>query len=144
MNWYFDSSVLVAAAVRAHSHHARAAGILDELVKKKHRGYVSAHGLVEVYSVLTRAPFTPPVYPSEAWQILEQSFVPNLEVVTLSGKEYRDVIRDCAARGVAGGLVYDALHLRCAEKAGCERVYTFNVKEFRRLAPQLEDRICAP
>ena len=144
MNWYFDSSVLVAAAVRTHSHHARATGILDELVKKKHRGYVSAHGLVEVYSVLTWAPFTPPVYPSEAWQILEQSFVPNLEVVTLSGKEYRDVIRDCAASGVAGGLVYDALHLHCAEKAGCERVYTFNVKEFRRLAPQWEDRISAP
>lgn len=104
---------------------------------------MSAHGLAEVYSVLTRTPFTPPVYPGEAWQI-QQSFLRHLEVVALSAKEYQDVIRHCASNGISGGLVYDALHLRCAEKVRSDRVYTFNVKDFRLLAPNLESRICAP
>jgi hypothetical protein len=54
------------------------------------------------------------------------------------------VIRACAEQGVMGGAVYDAILLRCTEKAGAERVYTFNVADFRRLAPGLTDRIAAP
>jgi hypothetical protein len=44
-----------------------------------------------------------------------------------------------------GGLVFDALHLHCAEKAQCDRIYTFNVKDFRALAPDaLVAKIAAP
>jgi hypothetical protein len=68
MNWYFDTSVLVPAAVRRHPHNAPALAVLEELVRRKHRGCISAHGLTEVYSVLTRTPLKPPLYPSEAWQ----------------------------------------------------------------------------
>jgi predicted nucleic acid-binding protein len=145
VNWYFDTSVLVAAAVTHHPHHAPALAVLDELVGRKHRGYLSAHSLTEVYSVLTRTPFKPPLYPSEAWQIIEEMIVPHLELVTLTPKEYREVVRHCAANGWAGGKVHDAVHLRCAQKAGCDRVYTFNVKDFRTLAPpDLADRIAVP
>ena len=37
--------------------------------ERKHHGYIGADGLTEVYSVLTRTPFKPPLYPSEAWQV---------------------------------------------------------------------------
>ncbi len=145
MNWYLDSSVLIAAAVKGHVHYSRAVTILDEMVTKKHHGYTSAHSLAEVYSVLTRTPFAPPVYPSEAWQIIDQSFLPHLGIVALSAKEYQRVVKGCAANGWAGGRVYDAIHLQCAQKLDCDRIYTFNVKDFRALAPEsLEEKVCAP
>jgi len=145
LNWYFDTSVLVPAAVTRHPHNAAALAVLEELVSRKHHGCVSAHSLTEVYSVLTRTPFKPPLYPSEAWQIIEEMILPHMELVTLSPKEYQDVVRRCAAGGWAGGRIHDAVHLRCAQKAGCDRIYTFNVKDFRALASSdLVGKISAP
>ena len=70
--------------------------------------------------------------------------LPNMELATLTPEEYRDPVRHCALSGWAGGRVHDAVHLRCAQKAGCGRIYTFNVKDFRELAPQeLLDKIAA-
>jgi len=145
VNWYFDTSVLVAAAVTHHPHNAPALAVLEELVSRKHRGYLSAHSLTEVYSVLTRTPFKPPLYPSEAWQIIEQMILPHMELVTLTPRDYREVVRHCAVNGWVGGKVHDAEHLRCAQKVGGDRVYTFNVKDFRALAPSdLADKIAMP
>ena len=42
------------------------------------------HSLTEVYSVLTQTPFKPPIYPSEAWQIIEQMILPHMELITLA------------------------------------------------------------
>ena len=145
MNWYFDSSVLVSAAVTHHPHNAPAVEALEQVASGKHRGHTSAHGLTEVYSVLTRTPFKPPLYPHEAWQIIEAMILPHLELVTLAAKDYRELVRHCSAQGWSGGRVHDALHLRCAQKTNCDRIYTFNVKDFRALAPgELQDKISAP
>jgi predicted nucleic acid-binding protein len=145
VNWYFDTSVLVSAAVTRHPHNASALAVLEELVARKHRGFISAHSLTEIYSVLTRTPFRPPIYPSEAWQIIEQMILPHMELVPVTAKEYKEVVRHCAVNGWAGGRVHDAVHVRCAQKAACDRIYTFNVKDFRALAPSsLADRVSAP
>jgi predicted nucleic acid-binding protein len=145
VTWYFDTSVLVPAAVTAHQHNGPALAVLEELVSRRHNGVISAHSLTEVYSVLTRTPFKPPLYPSEARQIIEQMILPRMELVTLTAKEYREVVLRCAASGWAGGKVHDAVQLRCAQKAGCDRIYTFNVKDFRALAPAgFADKIAAP
>lgn len=145
MKWYLDTSVLVAAAISRHPHHPPALGILKELASARHEGFVSAHSLAEFYSVLTRAPFKPPLYPGEVWQIIEAMVIPALELVTLTSKEYKDVIHRCALGGWLGGRVHDAVHLGCAQKAECDRIYTFNVKDFRALAPaELAARITQP
>ena len=145
MNWFFDTSVLVAAAVTSHPHNAQALGTLEEMLRRKHRGFSSAHSLAEFYSVLTRTPFKPSIYPGEAWQIGETMILPHLELVTLTAEEYTEVVRICAAEAWAGGRVHDALHLRCAQKALCDRIYRFNVKDFRALATKkLENKINAP
>jgi predicted nucleic acid-binding protein len=57
---------------------------------------------------------------------------------------YLATIRECADKGWTGGRVYDALHLHCAKKTFCDRIYTFNVRHFQQLAPDLADRITAP
>jgi predicted nucleic acid-binding protein len=145
LNWYFDTSVLVAAAVARHPHNAPALAVLEELVKRKHRAFISAHSLTEIYSVLTRTPFKPPIYPSEAWLIIEEMILPHMELVTLTPKEYREVVRYCATSGWAGGRIHDAVHLRCAQKVDCDRIYTFNVKDFRALAMGgVSDKVSAP
>jgi len=109
------------------------------------RGFMSAHGLTEFYSVLTRTPFQPMLHPSEVWRLIEGVLLPHLELVTLTGKEYSDLVRSCAEAGWRGGRIHDAVQLRCAVKAKCDRVYTFNVKDFRALAgPELAALIAAP
>jgi len=145
LTWYCDTSVLVPAAVTGHPHNIPALAVLEELLKHKHRGVISAHSLTELYSVLTRTPFRPPIYPSEAWQIIEDMILPRMDMVALSSKEYREVVLRCAASGWTGGKVHDAVHLRCGQKAECDRVYTFNVRNFRALAPAgWADKIGAP
>jgi len=67
-----------------------------------------------------------------------------MSVVGLGASDYLTVIRNAANAGIAGGAIYDLLLLAAAEKSEAERIYTFNVQEFRRLAPQLAGRIMAP
>jgi len=135
MRLYFDTSVLVASALKDHVHHAAAGAALEQALGAGHQGFVAAHGLAEFYAVLTRMPTAPPVYPAEAWQMLETNILPHFTLIALTAKEYRDLLSECAAKGWTGGRVYDALHLRSAQKTNCERVYTFNLRHFRELAP---------
>jgi predicted nucleic acid-binding protein len=144
MKAYFDTAVLVAASVAYHPHHSPALIALQSVLDKKIEGCVSGHGLSEVYAVLTRTPFSPPVYPAEAWKILDENILPSFEIVPITVQMYRESIRECANQGWTGGRIYDALHLRCARKSDCERIYTFNVRHFQQLAPDLAQRIGAP
>jgi hypothetical protein len=36
----------------------------------------------------------------------------------------------------ARGVIYDTLHLQCAEGAGCHRLHTYNLRDFQGLDPQ--------
>jgi hypothetical protein len=38
-------------------------------------------------------------------------------------------------RNLVSGAIYDALHLIGARRAACEKLYTFNLRHFRSLAP---------
>jgi hypothetical protein len=41
------------------------------------------------------------------------------------------VLRSRVQAGAIGGLVYAALHPHSTQKSGCDRIYTFKVKDFR-------------
>ena len=144
MKVYFDTTVLVASCVADHPHYAPASTALANVHAHTIQGYVGAHGLAEFYAVITRAPFSPPVFPNEAWQLLSENILSTFQVVSLSAKEYQESIRRCSQNGWAGGKIYDLLHIRSAQKAECERLYTFNVRHFRQLAPELVDKVGAP
>lgn len=144
MKVYCDTSVLIAASVSAHSHHAQAAALFRQVRSEKLEAVVSAHGTAEFYAVLTRAPLTPPIYPSEAWRLLAENILPHFHVASLSAAQYTSVLRQAAEKGWSGGLVYDALHLAAATSSHCKRIYTFNLRHFLQLAPQLQDKICSP
>jgi predicted nucleic acid-binding protein len=144
MRAYFDTTIFVAASVEDHPHHNQAFAALLLAQSGKMKNYISGHGLSEAYSVLTRTPFRPTVYPAEAWKILQESVLPYFQLVTITPQMYIETIRDCADKGWIGGRVHDALHLRCAREADCQRIYTFNVRHFQQLAPDLAQRIGAP
>jgi hypothetical protein len=117
---------------------------LDDIGAGKHQGFISAHGLTEIYSVMTRTPFTPRFRPTEVWQILSDDILPVLQLVALSNSDYRSIVQDCASMGFVSGRVHDLAHLRAAEKASCQRIFTFDVRGFRALAPALSGRILMP
>ncbi len=144
MKIYCDTSVLVAASVSAHPHHAQSLALLRQVRAGKVEGVISAHGTAEFYAVLTRAPLAPPVYPSEAWRLLTENILPHFQVAALTAAQYRAVLQEAGEKGWTGGLIYDALHLAAAARNHCKRIYTFNLRHFLQLAPQLQDTICSP
>jgi predicted nucleic acid-binding protein len=142
---FLDTSVLVAAVVQDHPHNALATALLLAAQRSTVQTFISAHSLAEIYAVLTRTPFSPRIYPAEAWQLLEESILAHVQVVALNPAEYRQEIHACSGKGWIGGAVYDALHIHAAQAAGCERLYTFNLREFRSLAPEeFRHKIAAP
>jgi len=141
---YCDTSVLVAGSISSHPHHAQSQALLRQVRGGKLEAVVSAHGAAEFYAVLTRAPLTPPVYPSEAWRLLAENILPHFQVAALSAAQYSSVLQQAAEKGWTGGLVYDALHLACAASTHCKRIYTLNLRHFLQLAPHLQDSICSP
>ena len=131
MKSFFDSSVLVAAFYGAHVHHEQSLAVIETVTKKT--AFCAAHTLAEVYSVMTRLPVRPRIAPSQGLLFVE-SIRERFTTVALSEREYFEVIASSAERGIGGGKVYDALILRCAEKAKAETIYTWNLQDFRQLA----------
>jgi predicted nucleic acid-binding protein len=141
---YFDTTVLLASCVESHPHLSRADTVVDSVKQKQFYGYVSAHGLAEFYAVSTRTPFTPPILPHEAWLLLAEEILPHFEVISRTGEDYRETICRMSEKGWSGGRIYDLLHIASAQKANCDRIYAFEVRDFHRLASEFADRIVAP
>jgi predicted nucleic acid-binding protein len=144
MKVYCDTSVLVAASISAHPHHPQSLELLKKVRAGKLEAVISAHGTAEFYAVLTRAPLSPIIYPSEAWRLLAQNILPYFHIVALTAADYSSVLRQAAEKGWTGGLIYDALHLAAANSSRCQRIYTFNLRHFLQLAPNLQNIICSP
>ena len=141
MRSFLDTSVLVAAFWGDHVHHALS---LNVLAGASGTGSAcAAHSLAELFAVLTRLPVKPPIGSNQALLFL-QEIRDRLVIVSLDAEAYADTIWAAADRGVKGGRIYDALILACAVRSGAEVIYTWNLKDYRALAPQLEDRIRTP
>jgi predicted nucleic acid-binding protein len=142
---YLDTNVLVAASVQHHGHHPQSFDLVRAVKDKALHGCISTHGLAEFYSVITRAPFNPRVHPAEVGRFLDDNIIPYFELIAFTAQDYKAVLRSCTAGGLIGGLFFDALHIHGAQKANCDRIYTFNVKDFRSIAPAgFADKIAVP
>lgn len=131
MTFLCDTTVLYAASDAGHLHH----GPSLDLVATAEPGtaFVAAHSLAELYATLSATP--PPrvrrlAHVLEAVEQAARMFTP----VTLGTDDYLDVIRRVSEAGARSGQVYDALILRCAERAKVDVVYTWNFAHFERVA----------
>ncbi len=94
---------------------------------------IPAPALVEAYSVMTRLPSPHRLAPADALDLLAGSFEHRADVVSLGGTESWRFLHEAASMGVAGGRAYDALILRCAQKAGATVLITLDRHDFERL-----------
>jgi predicted nucleic acid-binding protein len=138
---FFDTSVLVAAAREADSRHEVSRRLVMQFAPQE--ASCAAHTLAELYASLTG--MRPPhrVRPEQAALILDH-FRTNLDCIALTANEVFQTIRQAAALKLPGGIIYDALLLACARKVQAEQIYTWNVKHFQMIAPDLAERIVTP
>jgi predicted nucleic acid-binding protein len=142
---FVDTSVLVASVVQKHESHERAYAVLDRVQSGKDEGFVSAHSLAEMYSVLTKLPQPFRHAPEQALLSIEENVVKHFKIAGLTGNDYTVLIREAALSGIQGGTIFDALLLKCAAKSGAEKVFTLNLKHFQNIAPKnIGSQISAP
>jgi predicted nucleic acid-binding protein len=145
VNIFFDTNVLVAGSEQSHPHYARAMPALLRVAAGRDKGFISQHSIAEVFAALTRLPVQPRIHPVEAMRIVTENIVPYFDVITLDKEDYVEAMHTMASGGWIGAKIYDALLLRCAAKSGVERIYTFNLADFRQLAPDSPQKnICTP
>ncbi len=141
MKVFFDTSVLVAAFHGDHEHHESS---LHAFLKyPKREAAASVHSLAEVFSTLTALPGKHRVGPDQAMLFL-QTMRERLTLVALSEVEYYEAIDAASARAIAGGAVYDALLAHCALKIKAQTLYTWNVRDFQRLGPEIASHVRTP
>ena len=144
MTVFCDTSVLVAACIRKHPHYERARPVLETIAAGKDVGIICAHSLAEAFSALTSVPVVPRILPTEARVTITTNIQRHFQIVAVTSGMYERAMDICVGRGLGGGKVYDALLIECARQSQADRIYTFNLPDFRRLAPDLAERLVAP
>ena len=141
MKVFFDTSVLVAAALKQHPHHRRSLAAIAETDRQT--ACCGAHSLAELYSVLTRLPGNDRLGGDQALLVLD-GVEQKMEVISLTARECSAAINESSAAGVLGGRIYDALLAECALKARATRILTWNVAHFRSLRPEISVKVHTP
>lgn len=141
---FLDTSCLIAALHAQNDKHRACFEILRTVTQKKVVGGIAAHSLAEFFAVVTRLPGQLRVTPDQAERLIQQSILKNFEIVAADKQDYLKIGGDLARSRLGGGLVYDALILRCAEKADFDEIYTLNPRHFQVIPSAVTDRIRAP
>jgi predicted nucleic acid-binding protein len=145
MDVFFDTTVLVAASEQSHPHYGQARPVLLRVAAGEDRGFVCLHSIAEIYAALTRLPVRPRIRPVEAARIIGENILPHFALVPLEKEDYARALDVMASGGLVGAKIYDVLLLHCAVRCAVERIYTFNLADFRQLAPAgLQEKICSP
>lgn len=124
---YLDTSVLVPALAERHPNHAICLPLLNS------QSLTCTHSLAESFAVLTAIFKYPNHVVSEALTDLTRI----IAIQELARDIYLSVLAGARARGVIGGLVYDAIHAEAARAAKVDKVCTYNVSNFQHVAPDL-------
>ena len=141
MKDFYDTSVFVAAFRENHPNHEASVRLFSKANKRD--SACALHSLAEFYAVLSVLPLRP-VVPPEQVLLFIQEIRDRCTIITLDESEYFETIQATAEAGFVSGRVYDALLLRCAVKSKATTIYTWNLKHFHALAPELAARIRAP
>jgi predicted nucleic acid-binding protein len=91
--------------------------------------------VAELFSVLTAMALKPRPTPADVQRIIQTAVLDRFSLIPLSPGDYADAMALTVARNLASGAIFDALHLTGARSAGCDALYTLNLRHFRALAP---------
>lgn len=144
MKTLFDTSVIIAALVESHPMHTRAFPWLKQAKSRNFELIVASHTLAELYAVLSTLPVKPRISPAVAWRLIHENIETISKIISLTSAEYSDVLKRLSESSLSGGIVYDALIARAAQKAKVKRLMTFNIDHFKRVWPKGESIIQIP
>jgi predicted nucleic acid-binding protein len=144
MKTLFDTSILIAALVESHPMHEIAFPWLKQAKIKAFELVIASHTLVELYAVLSTLPIKPRISPAVAWRLIHENIEAVSKVISLTSSEYSAIIKRLSESGIIGGIVYDALIAKVAQKAGVKRLLTFNSNHYKRVWPAGENVIVTP
>lgn len=139
---FLDTSALIPVFDGGHEHHHDSLRLFQSLDSGS-GAYCSLHTLAEFFSVTTRMPGPGRLTPAESLFNLDQ-ILRRVRSVSLDETDSLQTLAAVAAIPLTGAIIYDALLLQCARKVNAETVYTWNVRHFQRLAPELAGRIRTP
>ena len=141
MTVFLDTSALVPVFLADHPHHAAS---LNLFIRCEPQGRQLClpqprRGL----SKLTRLPAPHRASPEQAIKCL-QNINDRFRLISLEGATCLSVIQDAAAGRIIVGTIYDALIAACAVKANADRIYTWNLRHFKQLGPDVTRRPVVP
>ncbi|MDP2303323.1 MAG: PIN domain-containing protein [Ignavibacteria bacterium] len=137
----FDSSVLIAAFVESHPRHKSALSFLMKAKNKEFQLFVSSHTILEIYSVLTGAPFKPKITPIIAKQLIENNVKNIAKTIYLTDEDAFKIVDKMFDSNFSGGIIYDAIVVECALKAKVDEILTLNSKDFLRLTDKISIKV---
>jgi predicted nucleic acid-binding protein len=144
MKILFDTSLIIAALVESHPMHVRAFPWLKKAKAKDFELVVASHTIAETYAVLSTLPIKPRISPSVAWRLINENIASISKIVSLTPAEYCFTIKQISELGLVGGITYDALIAKVAQKSKVERMLTLNLEHFTRVWPDGEKIISLP
>jgi len=144
MRILFDTSVIIAGLVESHPMHRRAFPWLKRAKADEFEWIVASHTIAELYAVLSTLPIKPRITPLIARKLITEFIEPNGKIISLTPGEYKSVIKQISELGLAGGIIYDALIAKVAQKSRVERLLTLNIDDFSRAWPGGEKIITLP
>lgn len=142
MKALFDTSVLIAAFTTEHPKHAACLLYLQYVRSGQIDGYISAHCIAELYSVLT-ARTSPRILPADARNIMNTD-LSRFQVVDLNGSDYLSIIDRMVILELPGAVIYDALHAYAAYKTEADTIFTLNPRDFNRLGLDVTVKVVVP
>lgn len=94
---------------------------------------------------LRALPVRPRIQPLEATRIITDGILPHFEALPIGTEDYVAALNLVGNGGWSGAKIYDALLLQCAARCTVDRIYSFNVDDFRQLAaPELREKTSTP
>ena len=124
---YLDSSIIVPALLARHPNHQDCFHLVNA------HAVTSCHALAESFSTLNGQ------YKVANFKVTEmiERFAEVAQLETILPTDYLAVIKEARTRGIQGGLIYDAIHAAVARRLGVEKVFTYNLSDFKHVAPDL-------
>jgi predicted nucleic acid-binding protein len=137
MRALMDSDVLIAGLHERHPRHARALDVMIRARDGEIEAIVATLSIAQTYRVLTSHPVLR-LPPRDAIGLIERGLLRHCEPHSLDVDRHLACLRQSADAGIAGGAIYDGLIAEVGRAAKVDKIVTFNVADFRRVAPDLD------
>ncbi len=124
---YLDTGILVRALLRDIPQHRECQVLVS------FDAVSSCHSLAETFNTLTGYYKVPNDLAGE----MVGSLPEQMRFEAISQEDYLSIIQNAKARGIQGGIIYDAIHAEVARRLRVTKIITYNLKNFRHVAPDL-------